>query len=171
MVPTPSESSGQATVSMDGTWLTESLAGVGFIAPGTRQLTSRPIDAAGQDVDVSGVAAGGGLVWAYGSFFDPALSPAFDNNANAVTAIDPLTGRIVHQLQVPGPNDSIVYGNGALYVADFAQGLVFRVTHDFKVETLKSTRGSENLVAATAGALWATTGSGTLLRITEQPRS
>jgi hypothetical protein len=171
MVPTPAESSGQAVVSTSGTWVTESLAGVGFLAPNGRRLASRQISDAGQDVDVAGVAVGGGLVWAYGSFFNPASSPG-QNDTGVVTAIDPRTGTIVRQLRIAGPDDSFAYGNGALYAADFQSGLVQRITPDFRVQTVPATRGSESLAAATAGALWATTESGRLLRIiTPQRRS
>lgn len=158
MVPTPAESSGQAVVNSNGTWVTESLAGVGFIAPSARRLALRRISDAGQDV--AGVAVGGGLVWAYGSFFNPASSSPGEHDTGVVTAIDPRTGTIVRQLQVAGPDDSFAYGNGALYLAEFGSGLVQRITPDFKVQTRPATRGSESLVAATAGALWATTQSG-----------
>jgi len=122
MVPTPAESAGQAVVDTSGTWVTESLAGVGFLAPNGRRFASRQISDAGQDVAVSGVAVGGGLVWAYGSFFNPAASPG-QNDTGVVTAIDPRTGTIVRQLQVAGPDDSFAYGDGALYVANFDSGL------------------------------------------------
>jgi hypothetical protein len=151
MVPTPAESAGQAVVDTSGTWVTESLAGVGFLAPNGRRLASRQISDAGQDVAVSGVAVGGGLVWAYGSFFNPAASPG-QNDTGVVTAIDPRTGTVVRQLQVAGPDDSFAYGDGALYVANFERGLVLRITPDFRVQTVPASRGSESLVAATAGA-------------------
>jgi hypothetical protein len=164
MVPTPAESSGQAVVDTNGTWVTESLAGVGFLAPAGGRLAIRPISDARQDVAVSGVAVGGGLVWAYGSFFSPASSPG-QNETGVVTAIDPRTGTIVRQLRLAGTDDSFAYGNGALYAADFESGPVLRITPDFKVQALPATKGSESLVAATGGALWATTESGRLLRI------
>ena len=169
MVPIPAESSGQAVVNADGIWVTESLAGVGFLAPDASRLAIRGITAAGQDVDIAGVAAGGGLVWAYGSYFNPAASSPGDHDTGVVTAIDPRTGAIVRQLRVGGSDDSFGYGNGAFYVADFEQGVVVRISPDFTVQTLHATPGSESLVAATSGALWATTQTGRLLRIVSRP--
>jgi hypothetical protein len=70
-----------------GTWVTESLAGVGFLAPAGGRLAIRPISDARQDVAVSGVAVGGGLVWAYGSFFNPASSRARAKPASSPPSI------------------------------------------------------------------------------------
>jgi hypothetical protein len=75
---------------------------VGFLAPAGGRLAIRPISDARQDVAVSGVAVGGGLVWAYGSFFNPASSPG-QSETGVVTAIDPRTGTIVRQLRLAGP--------------------------------------------------------------------
>jgi len=169
MVPIPAESSGQAVVNADGVWVTESLAGVGFLTPNAGRLVIRGISVAGQDVAVAGVAAGGGLVWAYGSYFNPATSSPGDHDAGVVVAVDPRTGTIVRQLRVGGTDDSFGYGNGAFYVADFEQGLVVRISPDFTVQTLHATPGAERLVAATSGALWATTETGRLLRIVSRP--
>jgi hypothetical protein len=156
-------------VNADGLWVSESLAGVGFLAPSAGRLVIRGITAAGRDVAVAGVATGGGLVWAYGSYFNPAASSPGDHDTGVVTAIDPRTGAIVRQLRVGGSDDSFGYGNGAFYVADFEQGLVVRISPDFTVQTLPATPGSESLVAAASGALWATTQTGRLLRIVSRP--
>jgi hypothetical protein len=164
MVPSPSEDN--ATVAEShGTWVAEDLDGVGFIEHGSRRLTLHAISEAGQSVAVSQLVSGGGLIWAYGTFLNPAYPAHGELNSSVVTAIDPRTGEIVHQQQFAYAADAIVYGAGGLYVADFGNGLLFRIGADFRVQTLRSLRGPENLVAATPGALWATTASGRLLRL------
>jgi hypothetical protein len=88
-----------------------------------------------------------------------------------ITALDPTTGHVEHQLQITGAGDTIAYGNGALYVADFNRGLLFRVNAaDYRVDTLRSERGRAWLLGTTPGALWAATPSGKLLRITVPQR-
>jgi hypothetical protein len=162
MVPTPSEDT-DTTTDRHGTWVAEGLAGVGFLAPGRHRLRTPFISQAGHPVDVSEVASGGGLIWALGSFVDPAYRGEHDTAV--VTAIDSRTGQIAHRLHISGSPDSMVYGGGAPYVGDFEQGRLYRITPDYRAENFRSPRGRIRLVAATRGGLWATTSIGSLLRI------
>jgi len=160
-VSTMSEDNATATGS-HGTWVAEELGGLGFIPRHSQRLTLQRISEAGQSVDVVGLVSGGELIWALGSFAPPA-DPT--KSADIITAIDARTGHIAHQTQFSG-DYSFAYGNGALYGADFSSGLLVRVGTDYKVHRLRLPRGSESLVAATPGAVWATTSSGRMLRIT-----
>ena len=101
---------------------------------------------AGQEVDVEGLAAGGGLIWAYG--WCPDLSVTGGNDTSVVTALDPRSLRTVSQWRIPGADDSIVYDDGALYPMDLAQGLVFRTEPGQRVRAFRSIRESESIVSA-----------------------
>jgi hypothetical protein len=162
MLRSPSEDN-VTVVRRSGTWVAEELAGLGFAAPGAHQVSIRPVSFAGQHIDVNQLAAGGGLIWVYGSFLNPAYTG--EHWTSVVTAIDPRTHRTVSQWQFAGANDSFAYDDGATYVGDFQQGLLFRISPNHTVQTLHSVRGSEGLVAATPGALWATTNTGKMVRL------
>jgi hypothetical protein len=162
MVPSPSEETSTTTES-HGTWVAEDLDGFGRLAPGSDRLAIHALSQAGQPVAVSDLSTGGGMVWALGSFFDPAFRG--DHWTSVVAAIDPRTAQIVRRLEIPGSPDSMVYGDGALYLGDSESGHLYRITPNYLVQKLRSARGRMTLVAATPGALWATTGFGSLLRI------
>jgi streptogramin lyase len=164
-VPSPSEDNATIAAS-HGTWVAEDGGGVGFIPHGTGQLAIHPIFEHGQSLDISELVTGGGRIWAAGSYF---YTYPGERDISSVTAIDPANGRTEHQLQIPGDAGigSIVYGNGGLYVDDFDSGLLLRIAPDYTVQSLRSVRGpATQLVGTTPGALWATTDSGPLLRIT-----
>ncbi len=161
MVRSPGEQANMIA-GRDGTWVAENLAGLGVIGPGGHQLAIDPVSSTAQAVDVSALAAGGGLIWAYGSTLDDAGG----NDASVVTAVEPRGLRTVGQWRIAGADDSIVYDDGALYAADLARGLVFRIEPGQRVRAFRSIRESESLVTGAPGALWVTTASGRLLRIT-----
>jgi hypothetical protein len=165
MLPTPSEDNA-TVVRPSGTWVAEDLAGLGFAPTGAHRLSIRPMSVAGQALDVTQLAAGSGLIWAYGSGSVSAPSYTGWHNISVVMAIDPRTRRTVHEWQFAGADDSIAYDQGATYVSDFSHGQLFRITPDHNLRRLNSVRGSEAIVAATPGALWARTEQGTLLRLT-----
>jgi hypothetical protein len=165
MLRTPSEDNA-TVVRRSGTWVTEDLGGLGFAAPGTHRLSIRPVSVAGQQLDVTQLAAGGGLIWAYASGSVSAPSYSGWHNISVVMAIDPRTRRTVHEWQFAGANDSIAYDQGATYVSDFPHGQLYRITPNHSVRELHSVRGSEGIVAATPGALWTRTEQGNLLRLT-----
>lgn len=162
MVASPGEETG-AAVASHGAWVAEELAGVGSVGSDARRLTIHPIAESGEPVDVSALVSGGGLIWVYGSLLDPALGGQPDTGV--VTAIDPRSGHIAHQLQIPGAGGSIVYDGRALYVSDFERGLLFRIDRDYAVRTFRAPPGAHTLVAATPGAPWASAGGGRLLRL------
>jgi hypothetical protein len=167
MVPSPSEET-HTTVAGHRTWVAEDLAGIGFIAHDAHRLTIHRISQAGQPVDVIDVKSGGGRIWTFGPS-NPGSPGKLDTNV--ITALDPTNSHVEHQLQINGAGETIAYGNGALYVADFNRGLLFRINAaNYKVDTLPSERGGAWLVGTTPGALWAATPSGKLLRITVPQR-
>jgi hypothetical protein len=173
MLPTPSEDN-TTVVGAAGTWVAEDLLGVGFAAPGAHRLHVRQVSVdGGQQLDVTQLAAGGGLIWAYAS--GPVAGPSYIGwrNISVVTAINPRTQRTVRTWQFAGANGSIAYDQGSTYVSDFSNGQLLRITPHHNVQELDSVRGSEAIVAATPGALWARTERGRLVRLTlpsSQPR-
>lgn len=165
MTPAPLEVTGRALAGRSDTFVAESLLGVGVIPADGHRLWIRRISEAGQQVAVAQLAAGGGLVWIYGSVPNARYAPDGEQYSGVIAAIDERTRRVVRTLRIAGADDSIVYGNGRLYVADFQAGLLFAIGPDFGVQRLRSVRGAEQLVAATPGALWAIAASGRLLQI------
>jgi hypothetical protein len=166
MLPTPSELN-TTVVGAAGTWVAEDLRGLGFAAPGAHRLHIRQISVAGgQQLDVTALVAGGGLIWAYASGPVAAPSSIGWRSISVVMAINPRTRRTEQTWQFAGANDTIVYDQGAAYVSDFPHGDLLRITPHHRIQPLHSRPGPEAIVAATPGALWAKSARGTLLRLT-----
>jgi hypothetical protein len=166
MLPTPSELN-TIVVGAAGTWVAEDLGGLGFAAPGAHRLHVRQVSVdGGQQLDVTALVAGGGLIWAYAS--GPVAGPSYIGwrNISAVMAINPRTQQTVQTWQFAGANDTIAYAQGAAYVSDFTHGKLLRITPHHRIQPLHSRPGPDAIVAATPGALWAKTARGALLRLT-----
>jgi len=166
MVRTPSEDNATSPGG-HGTWVAENLAGVGFIAPHSEHLTLHTIVEAGQQVSINQVMTGEGLAWALGSF------PSSDQPTRSISllvTINAHNGHIDHRTALSGANDAILYGNRELYVAEPSSGVLLEIGPNGISHRLRSPRRFEGLAAVTPGAVWVTTTSGTLLRITTPNR-
>lgn len=164
LLPTPSEDN-TSVVGPSGIWVAEDLDGLGFAAPGAHRLSVRPASVRGQPLDLTGLATGGGLIWAYAS--GPVAAPSYIGwrSISVVMAINPRTQRTVQTWQFPGVDDTIAYDQDAAYVSDFTHGQLLRITPHHGIQPLHSQTGPDAIVAATPGALWAKTSRGTLLRL------
>lgn len=169
MISAPGDATGEIVVGPHSTWVAESSLGVGVVRVHSRHLRLLSISAGALNVvAVDKLAVGGGLVWAYGVIAaggGPGGGGTLTSAARVVS-LDERTGRITHILRFPAGPYGIAYGNGALFAADFKSGRLFRVGPNYRVHFLRRVRGPGTLVAVTPGAVWATTRSGTLRRIT-----
>ncbi|HEY6397944.1 MAG TPA: hypothetical protein VIX82_10870 [Solirubrobacteraceae bacterium] len=168
MVRAPFDATGQVVVGSDAAWVAENSLGVGLVRPNGHRLQIRPIpDGRGRPLAVDQLEIGGGLVWTYGQTTDaggPNGAPVLTNGA-FITTLDERTGRSVHQLRFPVGPYGIAYGSGALFVADYDNGRLFRIDPGYRIHPLPRIRGTGILVTVTPGAIWATTKSGILRRI------
>jgi hypothetical protein len=130
----------------------EDLGGVGFSAPGRHRLTIRSISWKGQAVDVNMLTRGEGLIWALGQTVAPITGAVL----TVVTMIDPRTGHIVDEHQLPG-TDGAVFTAKRLYLGDLEHGRIYRLTRGGTVQALTVPRSEATLATATPGKLWATT--------------
>jgi hypothetical protein len=168
MVRAPGDATGRVVVGSGSTWVADSSLGVGVVRAGSRRLKllwikSGPAGA----VAVDQLAVGGGRVWAYGEIAagaSPKGGGVLTKTARLVT-LDPRTGRIIHQQPFPAGAYGIAYGNGALFVAGYQNGQLFRVDAEYRIRPLPPVRGHGILITVTPGAIWVTTKSGLLLRI------
>jgi hypothetical protein len=70
-------------------------------------------------------------------------------NRAAVVAVDERTGTVIHELGFPSGRYTIAYGSGALFVADFRSGQLFRIDANYAVHRLQPVRGPGTLIAVT----------------------
>ncbi|MEO8969026.1 MAG: hypothetical protein ABI355_15310 [Solirubrobacteraceae bacterium] len=172
LVRTPFDATGHVAVGQHATWVAESSLGVGVVRPGDSRLTLLAIKARSDQVTVDQIALGGGLVWAYGEI----AARASQNRGGELTdtarlvTLNPRTGRIIHQLRFPAGPYEIAYGSGELFAANYRTGQLFRIDASYRLHALRSVRGPGTLIAVTPGAIWATTRSAVMRRITVSSR-
>jgi hypothetical protein len=169
MVRAPFDATGRIVVGPHGLWVAESVLGVGFVPRSSARLTVRVVPSGRRRrVAVDELAVGDGRVWIYGVIAEPAGSApggfVLTNSAELAT-LDESSGRITHRMRFRTGPYQIVYGNGALFAADFRSGQLYRIDPSYGVQSLRPVRGPGTLVAVTPGAIWATTASGTLRRL------
>jgi len=176
MVKAPADTTGRVVVGQRGAWVAESVLGVGRIAPATRHLQTHAISIGSQDrLAVDEIAVGAGKVWLEGAVTRPSgLSPSAPQSPGgfvvtkraAVVVLDERTGRRLGNVPLPARDYEVALGSNGLILADFREGRVFNVDASGVVRGLKRLRhGSGTLVAVTPGAIWVTTASGMLRRI------
>jgi outer membrane protein assembly factor BamB len=157
------------------TWVADELDGVGTFTAGSDHVVVHHISWAGQPVDVGTVAYGAGLIWALGEETNYLTSLTHPTNVGVVTALDPHTGRIVHQWPISPPTSrrrdggvwsasGLVLGNGSAYIGDDNNGRLLRLTPPHSFQILRGPKEAQ-LTAVTPHALWAINTNGHLLRI------
>jgi hypothetical protein len=112
-------------------------------------------------------------VWLYGVLARSA--PRQDGSTvltsqSIIAALDPVTGKLVQKLALSAGPYEIAYGDNSLFAANFSTGQVLMIDRRFRLHQLQRVHGPGTLVAATSGAVWATTADGVLRRIKVAPR-
>jgi sugar lactone lactonase YvrE len=170
MIRAPFDATGRSVVGPHGLWVAESVLGVGHVPDAAARLRVTAIRAGRHNrIAVDELAVGHGRVWLYGLVSRPANPAAggyvLTERAELV-ALDEATARIAHELQFPAGPYQIAYGSGNLFAADFATGQLYRVDSRYELHRMRPVHGPGTLIAITPGAIWATTTTGTLRRIT-----
>lgn len=165
MFPAPHESTGQVAAGARGTWVAESTRGLGLIRRRADRLKLRSItNGRNRPLAIDQVAIGGGRLWSYGITTRASSTGTVLGSAAVLTAVDERTGTITRQLPVPaGPYD-LVYGDGALFLANAHNGRLLRVNRDYTTHQLHPIRPAGRLLTVTRGALWTATKAGALQR-------
>jgi hypothetical protein len=147
-----------ATTAAGLTWVADELAGIGTFPATSTHLTTHQITWAGQPVDVTAVAYGSGLIWAFGAATSYTASLINPTTTSVVTTINPRSGRILHQWRVGNDTTMVIADRGA-YVGDDRDGRLLHLIPPNHVQMLRGPK-SASLTSATADALWATTPAG-----------
>jgi len=148
-LPTPSEDNSTAS-DRYGTWVAEELDGVGLLRRGATRLRIHAIMHAGLPLAVNRVFAGAGVVWALATPDSTAAS-----HATLVLTIDPRSGRITHHDRVASNAFGAEVNAGALYLANFMRGRIYRVNRNGVLRMFVTPRRQAWLAAGSPGALWA----------------
>ncbi len=149
-----SSQSPSATTAAGLTWVADELYGIGTFTATSTHVTRHQLTWAGQPLDVTTVAYGAGLIWAFGSGTNYAARLVNPPTTSVVTTINPRTGRILHQWPV-GNATTMVLADGGAYVGGHLHGRLLHLTPPNRAEVLHGPNIA-GLIAATTHALWAT---------------
>ena len=168
MIRVPFDATGDVVAGAHVTWIAESVLGVGLVHTNPLRVQVKAIRTGrGRRVAVDQLAVGDGRVWLYGEVSAPAqngVNLVLTDSARVIT-LDERTGRLLRQLRFPGGPFGVAFGDHALFAADFRSGHLYRIDARYRVRALPSVHGPGTLVAATSGAIWATTRTRVLRRI------
>ena len=111
--------------------------------------------------------AGGGLIWADGSYADPYR---MDEWRTVLSAVSPATGRVVRRIEVPDGDHALVAVDGTVYLSGSRHAALTEIAPDGHTTDYPLTRPLDDLLTVTPGAVWALTNTGEVERISMPTR-
>jgi hypothetical protein len=175
-IATPADASGNLVASSSEATVAASVFGVVHIdadsGAATTEVVSGPHDTR---LAVDQLATAGGTVWAYGTLArkttdDTGHTDWTLTDTQEVTALPATGGRRSRLLRLtPAGRWNIAYGDGQLWAANFRSGALRQLSERGRLShTTLRVQGPGTLVAVTRHAVWATTPSGILRKISSR---